>query len=39
MDGAASAWAETKRTYDDPKLRKEMREGVAAFVEKRKPTW
>ena len=39
MEGAASAWAETKRTYDDPELREEMREGVAAFVQKRKPTW
>ncbi len=38
-EGAASAWAETKRTYDDPKLREEMREGVAAFVQKGKPTW
>jgi enoyl-CoA hydratase len=39
MDGAASAWAETKRAYDDPLLREEMNEGVAAFVQKRKPTW
>jgi enoyl-CoA hydratase len=38
-DGAASAWAETKRTYDDPMLRKEMEEGVAAFIDKRTPTW
>jgi enoyl-CoA hydratase/carnithine racemase len=39
MDGAASAWAETKRTYDDPLLREEMNEGVAAFLQKRRPTW
>jgi len=39
IDGAASAWAETKRTYDDPLLREEMEQGVAAFVQKRKPTW
>jgi enoyl-CoA hydratase len=38
-DGAASAWAETKRTYDNPVLRKEMEEGVAAFIDKRTPTW
>jgi enoyl-CoA hydratase len=39
IDGAASAWSETRRSYDDPLLRSETEEGVASFIEKRKPHW
>jgi enoyl-CoA hydratase len=38
-EGVAAAWAETGRSNEDPGLRSEMEEGIAAFMEKRSPSW
>lgn len=39
VDGAASSWARTGAQLAAPALAAEMREGIAAFVEKRPPRW
>jgi enoyl-CoA hydratase len=39
IDGAASAWSETRQAYDDPLLRNEMEEGIGSFIDKRIPRW
>ena len=39
LDRSRIAWARTQESSDDPLLRQEMAEGVAAFIEKREPRW
>jgi enoyl-CoA hydratase len=39
VDGAAAAWTRTRAALIDPELGAEMREGTAAFLEKRPPRW
>ena len=36
---AAAGWADTQEALQDPTLRAEMQEGIASFVEKRRPRW
>jgi enoyl-CoA hydratase len=39
VEGAAAGWAATREALEDPELRRETREGVAAFLDKRHPIW
>lgn len=39
VDGAAAGWAATREALADPELAAEVREGVAAFLEKRPAKW
>jgi enoyl-CoA hydratase len=39
LEGASSAMPATRTVLRDPALRAEMREGIAAFFEKRRPRW
>jgi enoyl-CoA hydratase/carnithine racemase len=39
LEGASSAMPATRAVLRDPALQAEMREGIAAFFEKRRPRW